>query len=802
MKIISKLLFLIPLLFFSNRVLAQHYSVHGVISDSKGISIPGATLSLLSRGDSAYFAGTISDQNGGFYLKNIKLNEFIVRVTFVGYSTFYQNILLNRDIDLKILLNEKNNNLNEVVVEGSRQVTEIKGNTISFNINGILAKSSTDAFSLLNKAPGIVISRDDKIQLLGQTNLLFKLNGKRAFVDVDDAIRFLKSTPPSNIDRIEIQANAGAEYESNYSGVVNIITKEDLTNGLKATLNSNYNKGSLYRSVAGGNIYYIKNRLNSFLNVNYNHNSSYEIKSQQQIIDPSQGINYIHDNSRLNSVQNILGLKYGLDYKVSRNQSIGLVFGASFSRRPINSYNNTIFGRPNLKADSTVLLNEESIAKNFKVFSNLNYDLTLGNSNITSDLNFIVDNTHLDSYYEGISNDVVPFAISGMRPYRVATANLITSINHNLKNSYHLDEGFKFAYSQVSDNIEYNRSGELLLDNLLSGNSRIIYKEFIGAAYVNASKKFGKVNLSLGTRFEIAFLNGLIEKGSSTYHRTFPSALPTLSFDFPVKEKHKFNFYIKKSIARPNYSQLNSSILYVNPYTVAQGNINLKQYNIYVASASFAWLNKYIFTLRYDYLQNFIPQYTFTRIDSLFTKLSYDNIASGGGIQASLYVPLTLFKKWTSYNNFNYFNVAYKTVNSLYSGFDYHNSNFNASSSNIVSIGKNIYIGLDFSYSTGIRINQNFVRSTSSLDLSVSKNWPSLNLVVSAFAKDIFYQDIRRGYSIYNYTVRNFNETFDTRRFGLAFRYTFGKSKLANVKQHNTGTEEEESRTKYGIQTR
>lgn len=792
-------IFFALIIFMANCVFAQSISLKGRVSDSNGVPVLGATTILLNVADSAYVTSSVTNEKGIFTIKFGNQNKYILKITYVGYNTSYYSIDVNSNKDLnEFTIKEEPGKLSEVVVKGSRPVTEIKGGQINFNINEILAKTSVNAFSLLNKAPGVVISNSERLTILGQTNVLIKLNGKRAFSDVDDAIRFLKSVPAVNIDRIEIQNTTGAESESSYASVINIVLKEDLSKGVKGAVSLGASQGEIARYTGGATMTYINKKFNAYAIASYNHFALFEKRDRNQVISNYKSIYEISDNSVSKVLPSVEGVRIGLNYTLNKESSIGLVSAYTYSDRLLSNIYNTTFRRIN-DVDSVVFTDENSKSINNKFYTNFNYEYKKASTKLTLDINFLNDKSNINLFYQNLVDNSLNFPLNGYRFYEVNTASSLINLSQSFKNGWLFDLGGKFSYSHIDDNIEYGITKIEALDNVLLSNSPIRYNEVVGAGYLNASKAIKKASLNIGFRYEYAYLHGLILRNNTSYQRYFPNFLPTFSFNFPINEKHKVNLIYKQYLVRPNYSQLNPSILYVNPYTVSQGNINIRQYNSYSLTGTYSFLNKYILTARYTYNSNAVPQYILTRLNEQFTKVTYDNAISGGGIQATVYLPFTITKRWSSYNNINFFRLQYKTTNLAYTGFDYVNYNFNISSNNIIALEKNYSVGIDLSYGSRVRINQNTVEPTSSVDLQLNKSWFNQSLTASLIIQDIFYRDIRRGYAIYDNTTNNFYETADTRRIGFSVRYNFGKTKLANSRQRSTGLEDEENRAKYNV---
>jgi len=108
-------------LFTSIGTFAQH-SVQGLVIDSKSESpIELGAVRLLNSKDSSLIQGTQTDLKGNFIIKKVTSGNYILSVSMIGYSTYYQNIVVAKsDLILKTIhIKETSHQLAGVVVSGN-----------------------------------------------------------------------------------------------------------------------------------------------------------------------------------------------------------------------------------------------------------------------------------------------------------------------------------------------------------------------------------------------------------------------------------------------------------------------------------------------------------------------------------------------------------------------------------------------------------------------------------------------------------------------------------------------------------
>lgn len=96
-------------------VFAQ-FSISGTVKDSLLNPIVGATIKIADT-----YKGTFSDNNGYFKLNNLDTSTYVIEVSYIGYETqqlTVKNLTENREY--KIVLNESEQNLDELIVTATR----------------------------------------------------------------------------------------------------------------------------------------------------------------------------------------------------------------------------------------------------------------------------------------------------------------------------------------------------------------------------------------------------------------------------------------------------------------------------------------------------------------------------------------------------------------------------------------------------------------------------------------------------------------------------------------------------------
>jgi outer membrane cobalamin receptor len=137
MKIIANILILF-FIFISVNVLGQT-TLRGKVTDEKGKGLSGANISLKGSYD-----GVTADADGNFQFTTLEQKEQIINVTFVGFETYNEKVILNSGIiELTIKLREAANELNTVTVTaGSFEASDEKKTTLIKTIDLVTVAGS------------------------------------------------------------------------------------------------------------------------------------------------------------------------------------------------------------------------------------------------------------------------------------------------------------------------------------------------------------------------------------------------------------------------------------------------------------------------------------------------------------------------------------------------------------------------------------------------------------------------------------------------------------------------------------
>src|SRR5690554_6496015 len=109
-------IYLILLVFLSFPGFSQDITISGIVEDTVSAPIYFANVVLLKANDSTAVKGTSSNLDGFFELKNVNKNQYLLKISFIGYKEIIKPLMVSEeDINLgTLVLTESNQYLDEI----------------------------------------------------------------------------------------------------------------------------------------------------------------------------------------------------------------------------------------------------------------------------------------------------------------------------------------------------------------------------------------------------------------------------------------------------------------------------------------------------------------------------------------------------------------------------------------------------------------------------------------------------------------------------------------------------------------
>lgn len=206
---------------------AQKVTLSGLVMDGAlNEPLPGAAVVLLQPKDSAQAAGVSSDLEGKFKLPAVKSGNYILRISYIGFQTYYRNITLpkgDKSINIgTITIQEDSKILKEAEVTAKLAQVEMSADTFIYNAEAFRLPEGSALEDLVKKLPGAEIDDDGNIKINGKSVSKIMVDGKEYFQN--DTKMAMKNLPSKLIKKLK-----SYDKKSDYSRITGIDDGEEET---------------------------------------------------------------------------------------------------------------------------------------------------------------------------------------------------------------------------------------------------------------------------------------------------------------------------------------------------------------------------------------------------------------------------------------------------------------------------------------------------------------------------------------------------------------------------------------------
>ena len=176
-----------------------------IIDGSTTENMPQVTVQLFELPDTTFIYGTVTDNEGWFNIKKVPVGEFLLRYSFMGYSTqefSFKTVKEDRERALGVFkLYEKSIMLTEAVIEDALPPTQVVDDTLMFNVSAFRVPEGSVLEELIKRLPGVEVDENGGITVNGRTVSRILVDGQEYFGN--DQQMATKNLPVNIIRRIK-----------------------------------------------------------------------------------------------------------------------------------------------------------------------------------------------------------------------------------------------------------------------------------------------------------------------------------------------------------------------------------------------------------------------------------------------------------------------------------------------------------------------------------------------------------------------------------------------------------------------
>lgn len=778
-------------------------NISGTIKDKVSSEVlPFVNVVLKQSADSAFVTGTISNENGLFTITQVKPDDYILEVSYIGYAKYTAPLFVGSSsafIDIGTVAIEENiEELSEVVVTADQATIASALDKKTYAVDDNISQSGGSVLQSMNNLPGVT-TQDGQVQLRGNNQVMVLIDGKQSAITGFGNQNGLDNIPASAVERIEIINNPSAKYDANgNAGIINIILRKEDQNGLNGKVGLSTGLGALwvrednlpgirdqYQATPKINpsvsLNYRKEKVNLFLQAD---NLYTETLNKNEFVTRTYNDGtVINQQLKRNRNTNFFTSKAGLDWFLDDQNT--LTVSGFFSQETIMDFGDQPFF--NAGSDESIrlwqFLEDEvltaamgSIAYQHK-FQQPGHLLNIG-FNYTfdrEDEKYFFTNTRPtfrteESFFLIADQKVADFNLDYTKPLKFGL----------------LETGIKFRRRTIPTDMQFNPSTtNSVLDTGADGLAT--YTEIIPAVYGNYTYEVKKFEAEIGLRLEYVDLQYDVDPNHNTYQSDgydYLQPFPNARLTYKINDNNRISAFFNRRVDRPDEVDIRIFPKYDDAEIIKVGNPGLQPQ--FTNSFEVAYKNAWEKGSFYSAVYHRVSDGTITRIASSLddSNLIY-NISQNAGKSYNTGLEIVIDQALSEriklnlnlnayYNQIDAFTVInqYPVINTftadqqeIYSGNIKLNTNFQLAN-NVEAQLTAIYLAPDI-------IPQGTIDSRFSIDFGIKKTIQNGQGELFLNATDLFNtMVIRKEINGNNFSFTS-SDYYETQVIRLGYSYKF-----------------------------
>ena len=533
-------------------------------------ALPFVNIVLKTEKDSAFVTGTVSNEEGRFTLTNIKSGNYVLQLSYTGFTSKSQTVLvgtLSSFLDLgTIELQQDAKQLQEVVVSSKQDDVSNKMDKKTYSVASNISQSGGSVLQTLKNLPGVTTSQDGKVELRGSDKVAILIDGKQTALTGFGSQTGLDNIPASAIERIEIINNPSAKYDANgNAGIINIIYKKNKQQGFNGKAGITTGVGALwqkkenlptirpqYQATPKINpslsLNYRKNKINAFLQADWLYTET--LNKNEFVTRTFDDSKIINQQTKRNRNTHFVTTKAGIDWNINNQNTLTIsgLFGIEkiidrgdqpfFNKDYSNRLRLWQFLEDELKTTAVASAAYQHKFKQAGHLLNIGFNYTFHREDEKYNfVNTLPTYTGLDSFKLLSDEHVADFNIDYVKP-----------LKHG-----RIEGGVKFRYRDIPTNMQFKPGFNSPLDTNAGGAAT--YTEIIPAVYGNYVYESKKIEAEIGLRVEYVDLQYKVNPNHNTYKSdgyNYTQPFPNVRLAYKINDQNKISLFYNRRVDRPN----------------------------------------------------------------------------------------------------------------------------------------------------------------------------------------------------------------------------------------------------------
>lgn len=260
----------------------EKVAVSGFVKDAENSeALMRATVQIFNTDTTKLISGAVTNNIGGFTVKNVSQGKYIMKVVYLGYHNYFKTIELKKGTTTfsagTILMIPNSVALQDAVVTGVLQQVEVKEDSVVFNADAYKVPEGSVLEDLVKKLPGAEVDDDGNITINGKKVNKIMVKGKEFFNNNTEMA--MKNLSSDLIEKIKVYdkksdlSRITGIDDGEEETVLDLTFKKNSSAGWFGNINGGIGTNSLYSSRAVVSRMTDNSQLNFIGNLNNTNNN-------------------------------------------------------------------------------------------------------------------------------------------------------------------------------------------------------------------------------------------------------------------------------------------------------------------------------------------------------------------------------------------------------------------------------------------------------------------------------------------------------------------------------------------------
>ncbi len=517
---------------------SQECTVKGKIVDSSTKEALEFASVTFNPKESDNVVGGITNEKGNFDFKVPKGN-YTVTIAYLGYKDV---ILKSQNITKKVNFGEielilDTELLEDINITAEKKTIIIKPKKMVYNVSKDIASDGGTITDVINNIPSVSYN-NGTATIRGQKATIM-INGKISSLTKEDV---LKSFPAGSIENIEIIANPGAQYNSEYKSILNLIIKKGKDQGLNASITSSVGFKDIYGGLISLN--HKSKKVNFYTNTSYAHkNKIITSKANNEYFTGGVTSSFLNETREFDSKESSILSTIGADFYLSDKTTLTTTVNYTKIKHKRKTVTDSYFLNANyIETDSNKrLLNGNFDDEIYELGLDITHNFNKEGRTLTSYIKYSND----QEYY----NDVVTNSNLNFTDANFNQINKLFNTEFDIKYKTPITKTttLTLGYNDNYDKIPFRNS---------IINRNIDFSRDINAAYIDYEYETDKFYIGTGLRGEFSKTSINYLDLNRSQERSFNNIFPTVYSQYAISDSKIIVLNYQKNITRPDYVRI------------------------------------------------------------------------------------------------------------------------------------------------------------------------------------------------------------------------------------------------------